>query len=52
MNLLKAKEIVVSSYIFQSCLNLLNTEYGKDFHLLSFQTYNNIAHSHNLQGNV
>ena len=33
-------------------MNLLSTEYGQSFNLLNFQTYNNIAHSYNLQGNM
>jgi hypothetical protein len=52
MELLRTREYAAASYIFQSCLNLLGTDVGREFALLNFQTYNNIAHSYNLQGNV
>lgn len=46
------KDYSSASLILNCCTAVLNTPLGREYPDLFFSTYNNIAHSFNLQGNV
>ena len=52
MNFISTSDFNTAFIILQTCLRLLQIPLGEEFHVLSFQTYNNIAHSFNIQGQV
>lgn len=52
LNFISIGEFNTANHILRSCQQMLKSPVGEDYPALKFKTYNNIAHSQNIQGHV